>query len=85
MSTCSAVAEMGHRLATIDMGPKEEVLLCPFRGGELFSQSNTMWPELRSTSVPSGILILQSFGYNRHGPKIGGCCAPFGEGSWVPI
>jgi len=27
----SAVAEMSDRLATIDMGRKEEGLLCPFR------------------------------------------------------
>ena len=25
------------------------------------------------------------FGRNRHGPKIGGYCAPFCGGSWVPI
>ena len=33
----SAVAEMGDRVATIDMGRKEGELLCPFQGagGEL--------------------------------------------------
>jgi len=25
------------------------------------------------------------FGHNRHGPKSGGCCAPFRGGSWIPI
>jgi len=31
----SAVAEMGDRLATIDIGQKVGGLLCPFRVGEL--------------------------------------------------
>ena len=61
-------------LATIDMGRKVGVL-CPFLG-RAGSPSNTMKPGPRPTSVPSGILI-QPFGHNRHGPKIGGC-APFG-------
>jgi len=50
------VAEMGDRLATIDIGRKEGGLLCPFRGGA-GSQFNTMWPGPRPTAVPSGILI----------------------------
>ena len=45
----SAVAEMSDSLATIDTGR-------PFRGGP-GSPCNTMSPGLRSTSVPSGILI----------------------------
>jgi len=32
-SKCSAVAEMGDRLATIDMGRKLGMGLCPFVGG----------------------------------------------------
>jgi len=28
--------------------------------------------------------VVQPFGHNRHGPKIGGC-ANSGDGSWVPI
>jgi len=28
--------------------------------------------------------VIQPFGHNRHGPKIGGC-ANSGDGSWVPI
>ena len=45
-----------------------------------------MWPGSRLTSVPSSILIHPAaFGHNRHGPKIGGCCAPFsGWRSLVP-
>jgi len=51
----SAVAEMGNRLATIDMGRKVGGgVLCPFLG-EL-DPHLTKWPGLRPTSVPSGIL-----------------------------
>ena len=50
-----AVAEMGNRLATIDMGRKKGAPL-PFEG-ELGSPSNIMWPEPRYTSLPSGSLI----------------------------
>jgi len=53
----SAVAEMGDRLATIDMGRKVVGCCAPFRGGS-WAPSNTMSPGLRPTSVPSGILIL---------------------------
>jgi len=52
---CSAVAEMGDRLARIDMGRKGG-LLYHFQGGA-GSPSNTMWPWLRPTSVPSALLI----------------------------
>jgi len=53
----SAVAEMGDRLATIDMS-RNVGLLCPFPwGGGVGSPSNTMSLGPRSTSVPSGILI----------------------------
>jgi len=52
----SAVAEMGDRLATTDMGRKW--------GGAAVgswvltgSPSNTMWPGPSPTSLPSGILI----------------------------
>ena len=66
----SAIAEMGDRLATIDMGrglylacvrkARKWGLLCPFPWGEgrAGSPSNTMWPGPRPTFVPiSGILI----------------------------
>jgi len=52
MYKSSAVAEMGDRLATIGMGRK-------WGGAAVWagSQSNTMWPGPRPTSLPSGILI----------------------------
>jgi len=51
----AAVAEMGNRLATIDMDGKLGRCV-PYRG-EAGSPCNTMWPEARLTFVPSGILI----------------------------
>jgi len=52
----SAVAEMGNRLATIGMGRKwgGAAVGCWVPTG---SPSNTMWPGLRPTTLPSGILI----------------------------
>ena len=73
------------RLATIDMCRKLEGAL-PFWGGELgphLTQYGLSQP--RPTSITSGILIIQPFGHNRHGPKIGGGSAFLGRGSWVPI
>ena len=67
---------MGDRLTTIDMGQKLGVVPL-FREGS-WAPSNTMLPGPRPTSVPSGILIHPAFGHNRHVPKIGGGCAPFG-------
>ena len=46
-------------------------LLCPFRGGA-GSPSNTMWPGLRSTSVPSGVFI-----HSAMGQTLGGRAVPF--------
>ena len=57
------------------------------------SPFNTMWPGLRSTSVPSDIFIhpavcgsssIQPFGHNRHRPKIGGLRPLLGEGELGP-
>jgi len=58
----SAIAEMGDRLATIDIGRKVcgEWLLCRFFGGSRVL-SNTMWPGPRPTSVPSFVLIHLAF------------------------
>jgi len=50
---------MGDRWATIDMGRKVGVLR-PFVWGRAGSLSNTMWPGLRPTTIPSGILIHPS-------------------------
>jgi len=52
----SAVAEMGDRLATIDMAQKVGTAV-PLSMWELQSPSNTMSSRPRPTSVPSGILI----------------------------
>jgi len=67
----SAVAEMGDRLATIHMGRKVGTCCASFSVGELGphlgqcpvpllggagSPSERMWPGLRPTSVPCGIL-----------------------------
>ena len=60
---CSAVAEMGDRLATIDMGQKLGAV--PWGAGSL---SNTMSPGPRPTSVPSGILINPTVWHNT--PKL---------------
>jgi len=91
---CSAVAEMGDRLAITDIGRKEGAAVfyrvekkgaaVPLSGGGAGSSSNTVWPGPRSTSVATAILIHPPLGYNRRGPKMGDC-APFGEGSWLPI
>ena len=53
----SAVNQMGDRLATIDMGRKLGGVPAFFGRGGAGSQSNTMWPEPRPTSVPSFILV----------------------------
>jgi len=47
----------GDRLVTIDMGRKWGGTAVPLSVGGAGSQSNTMWPYPRPTSVPSGILI----------------------------
>jgi len=55
VNKCSAVAEMGDRLATIDMGRKLGTVSLLGRGAG--SPCNTMRPGPRSTLVPSCILI----------------------------
>ena len=56
LNNSSAVAEMGDRLATIDMGRKVWKGCC---GGWVPTGSpfNTMWPGPRPASLPSGISI----------------------------
>jgi len=82
----SAVAEMGDRLAKIDMGQKDGGGYCAPFWRESGAPSNTMWPGTRSTPVSSGLFIhpFQPFDHSRHGPKSGGCCAPRFRGSWIP-
>ena len=90
----SAVAEIGDRLATVDVGQKGR-LLCPFAGGGSWAPSNTMWPRPRSTSLPSGILIhpsvwpQQTWAENSMGlcPFGGGVCPHLrqcGQGRGLP-
>ena len=64
----SAVGEMGDR-GKNRQGQKRRGCCALLRGRVAGSPSNTIWPGLRSTSVPSGsgILINQPFGHNRHG------------------
>jgi len=52
-----AVAEMGDRLATIDMGKKVRGAVVPVSVGAAASPSNTMSPGPRPIAVPSAILI----------------------------
>jgi len=42
----------------------------------LYVSSNTKSPALRPTSVPSGILIHQPLGHNRHRQKFRGAAVP---------
>ena len=53
----SAVAEMGDRLATIDMGRKVRVLLCPFSGGSGYLTQCRLGRDLPPYQLPSEILI----------------------------
>ena len=74
----STVAEMGDRLATIDMGQK--LGACPRLFWERnWAPSNTMSPGQRPTSVPSGILTHLAVWPQRTWAENGGGCAPLGE------
>jgi len=53
----SAVAEMGDRLATIDMGRKVGKGCCMGCAGSPLGHHLTIWPGPRLTSLPIGILI----------------------------
>jgi len=68
------------RLATTDIGRKLGGL-CPFRGGEAGSTSNTKSPGLRPTSIPSAILIHPAVWPQQTWAKNwGGAPPPFWEG-----
>ena len=74
----SAVAGMGNRLTTIDMGRKVGAAV-PLSVAELHqSPPETMLPGLRPTSVPSGILIHPAIWPQQTWAKMGGGCSPFG-------
>jgi len=68
-------------LATIDMGRKDRgggCMLCHFRGNWDPTPSNTMWPESRYTSVPSGVFIHPAVWPINMNQKLGGGgCALF--------
>jgi len=70
--------DRSSHLASIDMGRK--LAAVPFLGGgELGPHSAQcgLGPGLPLYQVTSW--LIQPFGHNRHGPKIGGGCAPFWE------
>jgi len=79
---CSAVAEMGDCLATIDTGRKERGCCAPLGGGAGFP-SNTMLPGPRRTLVLSGILIHPAVWPQQTWAKIGELCSFWG-GELVP-
>ena len=81
MNKSSPVAQMGDR-GHIRHAPNRGGPLCPFRRGA-GSPSNTMWPEPRSTFVPSGVFIHPAVWSNRHEPKTG-AVSPL-KGSCDPI
>ena len=68
-------------LATTDMGRKLGAV--PLWGGGAGSPSNTMWPEPRPTSVPSGILMDPAVWPHQIWAKNWGLCPLFGGKSWV--
>jgi len=69
VNKCSAVAEMGDRLVTIDMDRNWG--LCPSGGGGAGSPSNTMSPGTRPTSLPTGNLIYPTVTTADMGRKLG--------------
>jgi len=80
LDPCSRLAT-----TTIDMGRKLEGGSVPFLGRGARSPSNTVSLGSRPTFLLSGILI-QPFGHNRYGPKIGDWAVPlWGRVTWVPI
>jgi len=69
---CSAVAEMGDRLATIDKGQKLESCT-PFGRGSCLGPHVTQCGLCRGlSSYQVASWSIQPFGHNKHGPKIGG-------------
>jgi len=72
---CSVVVEMGDHLATIDIGQKEGASVS--LSGRAGSPSKTMWPRLRSTSVPTGILIHPAVWPQQTWAENWGLCSPF--------
>jgi len=76
---CSAVAQIGDRLATIDMG-RNKGLLCPFRRNSWVPIYNIMWPGPRLYLLTKWHLDPSSdssrLATTDMGRKLEGCCAP---------
>ena len=81
---CSAVADMGYRLVTIDIGRKLGAVSLWRGAGELgpHETQRGLGRGLPSHQVASW--SIQPFGHNRQGPKIGGCAPFLGERAGSP-
>jgi len=72
----SVVAEVGNRLAIINIGRREGEAALPHSGGTWPHQTQCgLGRDLPPYQVAS--LSIQPFRHHRYGSKIGGCCAPF--------
>jgi len=71
---------MGDRLATIDMDRKLESCV-PFEEEELGADLTQCRLGRGLSAYQVASWSIHPFGHNRHGPKIGDCCAPF-LGGW---
>ena len=80
---CSAAAEMGDRLATIDMDRKLGAVPLWTRGSWV-PIYNTMWPGSRPISLPSGIFIHPAVWPQQTRAESWGRLCPFGEGELDP-
>ena len=80
---CSAVAEMGDRLATIDMGQKFGG--CALLGGGAAFTCNTMRPWSKPTFVPSDTLIHPAVWPQQTRTEIWQGAVSLGRWSWVRI
>jgi len=75
LQNCSAVAEMGDRLATIYTGRKFGD--CASYGGKLDPRVTQCGLSRGLPSYQVASWSIQPFGHNRHGPKIQAGSAPF--------
>jgi len=84
MNRCLAVAEIGDRLATIDMSKKWGLLCLLFRDGELGAHLTQCRLGRGQPPCQVASWSIQLFGHNRDGPKIGGGCVPLRRGAGSP-
>ena len=76
---------MGDCLPTIDIGRKVWGLLPPFPSvGSWVHILGLTECRLGRGLPPYQVLSIQPFGHNTHGPKSGGCYAPFRGGAGSP-